>query len=74
LQDGFQLHWRGRAYRSQHATLVLSRPAITMRSGMLQQGSAERCQRLYDLVREVVGIHVAFPDPPLLRTPAGVFV
>jgi hypothetical protein len=38
------------------------------------ESSAELYQRLYDLIREVVAIHVAFPDPPLLPTSAGLFV
>jgi len=31
-----------------------------------RQGSAELNQWLYDLIWEVVEVHVAFPDPPLL--------
>jgi hypothetical protein len=33
---------------------------------MPHKRSPELKQRLYDLIREVVGVHVAFPDPPLL--------
>jgi hypothetical protein len=31
-------------------------------------------ERLYDLFRELVEVHVGSPDPPLLLTPAGLFV
>jgi hypothetical protein len=41
---------------------------------VLQQASTELRQRSYDLIREVVEVHVAFPDPPLLPTSAGLFV
>jgi len=37
-----------------------------MCSRVCHKGSAKLQQRLYDLIREVVGVHVAFPDPPLL--------
>jgi hypothetical protein len=38
------------------------------------ESSAELYQRLYDLIREVVAIHVAFLDPSLLPSSAGLFV
>jgi hypothetical protein len=40
---------------------------ITLCSGVLHQAAAELTQRSYDLVREVVEIHMAFLDPPLLH-------
>jgi hypothetical protein len=48
---------------------------VAMPSRVLQQPSAELQQWLYDLIREVlVWIHVAFLDPPLLLSTAGLFV
>jgi hypothetical protein len=45
-----------------------------MGSDMLQQSAPKLRQRLYDLIREVVEVHVAFPDPSLLPTAAGLLV
>jgi hypothetical protein len=40
---------------------------------MCDQHSAKLQQWLYDLFREVVEIHVAFPDPPMLANSGGSF-
>jgi hypothetical protein len=71
---GFQQRRRGAAPSPQHTVFVLGQAVITMGSSVLQHGSAEFQQRLYDLVREVVGVHVAFLDPSLRLTAAGLFV
>jgi hypothetical protein len=44
-----------------------------MHSRVLEHGPTKAQQRLYDLIREVVAFHVAFPDPPLLPTTGGSF-
>jgi len=74
LQNGFQQGRRCRPPRPEHTFFVISQTVITMCSRVLQQTSAEFQQRLYDLIREDLEVHVAFPDPPLLPTPAGLFV
>jgi hypothetical protein len=74
LQYGFQQRWGCRAPCPENTFFVIGEAVITMCLRLLQQRSAELYQRLYDLVREVVYSHVAFPDPPLLLTTAGLFV
>jgi hypothetical protein len=51
---------------------VFAQGAVAMGSDMLQQSAPKLRQRLYDLIREVVEVHVAFPDPSLLPTAAGL--
>jgi hypothetical protein len=59
----YALQQRGRydPPRRQHAVFVFGQAVITMCSHMLQQTPAELNQRLYDLIREVVGVHVGLP-------------
>jgi len=66
-QHSFQQHRSCRAPCLENTFFVIVEAVITMCLGVLQQASTELRQRLYDLIRDVVvGIHVAFPDPPLL--------
>jgi hypothetical protein len=74
LQHCLQQHWRHRPPGTQHTFFILSQAVIALCSRLRQQRPAKVHQWLYDLVREVVGIHVAFPDPPLLASSAGLFL
>jgi len=66
MEDRLQERRRRGTPCAQHALLVLSQAVITMCSGVLEQSPAKLDQRLYDVIRELVSIHVASPDPPLL--------
>jgi len=66
LEHAFQEQRRHHSPGAQHTIFVLGQAGISMCPCMRHQRSAELHQRLYDLFREVIEVHVAFLDPPLL--------
>jgi hypothetical protein len=53
---------------------MLCQAVITMCLGVFVQHGTQSHKWLYDLMREVVEIHRASPDPPLLQPAAGLFM
>ncbi len=74
LHNRFQQRRRRRTPGGQHTLFVLGQAVIPMCSRMLQHRSTQVHQRLYDLIREVVQVHVASPDPPLSQASAGLLL
>jgi hypothetical protein len=54
--------------------VVFGQAVIAVARTCSSRALPELRQRLYDLIRDVFDFHEAFPDPPLLLTPAGLFL